>query len=75
MDKTSNSLVPIHRKLSDEDIVLILTKYQITSKNQLPKIKVNDPALAELDVNLGDIIEISRNSFAGESKYYRVVIE
>lgn len=75
MDKTINSLVPVHKKLSEEDISQVLTKYNISSKNQLPKIKVNDPALAELDATLGNVIEISRNSFAGESKYYRVVVE
>ncbi|MFW5981029.1 MAG: hypothetical protein ACOCRU_00475 [bacterium] len=33
----------------------------------------NEPV--PIDVEVGDVIEISRNSFAGETKYYRVVIE
>ena len=43
--------------------------------NKLPKIKVKDPALADLGLQVGDVVEITRVSFAGKSKYYRLVVE
>jgi len=67
-------LVPKHRKLSEKEVTSLLIKYSIT-KNQLPKIKINDPALKEFDVEIGDVIEIERRSFAGKSYYYRMVEE
>ena len=67
-------LVPKHRKLSEKEVTSLLIKYSIT-KNQLPKIKKNDAALKELEIEPGDVIEIERKSFAGKSYYYRVVEE
>lgn len=66
-------LQPKHIKLREEEALKLLAKYNIT-KDQLPKIKHNDPAISELDVKKGDIIKILRKSEKGETEYYRVVI-
>ena len=71
----NNFLIPIHRKLTEEETSSILEKYNLISKLKLPKIKAGDNAIAELEAQIGDVIEITRNSFAGESKYFRVVVE
>ncbi len=75
MANIKNILVPVHRKLDEKEINLILEKYSLDDRFKLPKIKIKDPALAEIEVVMGDVIEITRKSFAGLSKYYRVVIE
>jgi DNA-directed RNA polymerase subunit H len=67
-------LVPKHEKLSQAKAKELLQRYNILPQ-QLPRIHVNDPAIAELDVKLGDIIKIIRKSpTVGESIYYRVVV-
>jgi len=67
-------LVPAHKKLTEEEAQKILSKYNISGK-QLPAILESDPAIQELNVKLGDIIEIIRKSpIAGEQKFYRVVV-
>lgn len=75
MAKKNNILVPEHTKLEESQISLVLKKYSVDDKLRLPKIKIKDPALEGLSLNAGDIVEITRHSFAGISKYYRVVIE
>ncbi len=75
MSNQRNFLIPKHRKLAEDDANQILKKYNIDSKSKLPSIKIKDFAISELDVSVGDVIEISRESFAGKSKYYRVVVE
>lgn len=73
MGNNISSLILPHRKISDDEVSSLLEKYSLISKLKLPRIKAKDPALAELEVKGGDVIEIVRHSFAGESKYYRVV--
>jgi len=75
MAKEKNVLTPVHRKLEKSEITSLFKKYLIEDVLKLPKIKIKDQALAELDVEVGDVIEITRKSFAGKSKYYRVIIE
>ena len=75
MANKNNILVPVHRKLDEAEINSILEVYSLNDKLKLPKIKVKDPALVDLSAVVGDVIEITRKSFAGVSKYYRVVIE
>lgn len=71
-----NFLIPNHKKISEEEIKTLLEKYQLESTSKLPKIKVKDMGIKHMeDVVVGDVIEITRNSFAGETKYYRVVVE
>lgn len=75
MEQNNNFLIPKHIKLSEEEVAAVLSKYALASKGKLPKIKVKDPALAGLDVSIGDVVEVTRKTFAGETKYYRVVVE
>jgi DNA-directed RNA polymerase subunit H (RpoH/RPB5) len=73
--ETKNFLMPKHKKLNETELLDVLKKYSLENISKLPKIKIKDSALSQLDVQVGDVIEISRKSFAGETKYYRVVIE
>lgn len=67
-------LIPEHKKLSDEETEKILKKYNVSNK-QLPRIKLNDPAILELNPKRGDIIEIIRDSpTTGKSIFYRIVL-
>lgn len=76
MGQQINFLKVNHRKISDDEIQAVLSKYSLSSVLKLPRIKIKDKGLVDLeDISLGNVIEISRNSFAGESKYYRVVVE
>ncbi|MCA9496026.1 MAG: DNA-directed RNA polymerase subunit H [Nanoarchaeota archaeon] len=75
MEKKANFLVPKHDKLSKDQVNSLLEKYSLTDVSKLPKIKISDPALAGMKLEIGDVIEITRQSFVGESKYYRAVIE
>lgn len=65
-------LQPKHTKLKADEIRKLLAKYNI-SLSQLPKIRVDDPALPG-ECNVGDVIRIERK---GEDKvrvYFRVVV-
>ncbi len=70
----NNFLIPKHRKLDEKEVTSLLKKYKI-SKQELPIIKLSDPALSDLNVEVGDVVEIERKSFAGKTKYYRVIEE
>jgi DNA-directed RNA polymerase subunit H (RpoH/RPB5) len=75
-NNNNNFLVLKHRKISREEVSILLEKYSLSSTSKLPKISIKDPAISNIeDLSLGDVIEITRNSFAGENKYFRVVIE
>jgi DNA-directed RNA polymerase subunit H len=68
-------LVPKHTKLSKKDADKLLEKYNISAK-KLPHILRTDLAISDLEVEAGDIIEISRDSpTAGKIKYYRCVVD
>jgi DNA-directed RNA polymerase subunit H (RpoH/RPB5) len=75
MGEQTNFLMPIHRKLNSGEVIALLEKYSLSGVDKLPKIKVKDPAIATIETVVGDVIEITRSSFAGESKYYRVIVE
>jgi DNA-directed RNA polymerase subunit H len=69
-----NILVPKHEVLPPEEAEKLLEKYKVT-REELPKIKITDPALSKASVNRGDIIKITRNNpVVGYSMYYRVVV-
>lgn len=74
MANNKNILIPNHRKLSVDEVNSVLVKFNLKNTLNLPKISIKDAALAEIEVIAGDVIEITRTSFAGSSKYYRVVI-
>ena len=68
-------LTPKHIKISEKEKILLLEKYQVTSK-ELPKVFKTDAAIKDLDAKIGDVIKISRKSpTAGESIFYRVVTD
>ena len=74
-DIAKHTLVPKHSKLSDKDRQALLTKYGITVK-ELPRISSKDPAIAELEVQQGDVVKIIRKSAtAGEAIFYRGVFD
>ncbi|MEM1550867.1 MAG: DNA-directed RNA polymerase subunit H, partial [Candidatus Bathyarchaeia archaeon] len=68
-------LVPKHEILSPEERRALMEKYRIEPW-KLPRIKVSDPAIRLIGAKPGDIVKIIRRSLtAGESIYYRYVIE
>ena len=68
-------LVPKHEIMIKEEAEQVLEKYHCKA-TELPLIFVNDPAIVGLGVKPGDMIKITRKSAtAGESFYYRYVIE
>lgn len=69
-----NDLVPKHEVLNPENTEELLNKLRV-KRELLPKIKRDDPAIKKIDIQVGDIIKITRhNPIIGESLYYRVVI-
>ena len=67
--------VPKHEIIQEDEVKSLLDHYQI-ERGQLPKIKESDPVVKELGASVGDVVKITRNSqTAGESLYYRLVIE
>jgi len=67
-------LVPKHEVLSKEEAEELLKVLGI-KKEQLPKIKSNDPIVKEIGAKPGDIVKITRESLtAGKSIFYRLVI-
>ncbi len=71
----SHILVPKHSKLNKEDTKSLFDEYKISSQ-QLPKIKKSDPAIAQMNIEVGDIIKIIRKSqTSGETIFYRSVTE
>ena len=58
-----------------EEAEQVLEKYHCKA-TELPLIFANDPAIVGLGVKPGDMIKVTRKSAtAGESFYYRYVIE
>ncbi|MBN2367545.1 DNA-directed RNA polymerase subunit H [Candidatus Woesearchaeota archaeon] len=67
-------LMPKHVKLIEKEKKDLLERYKI-SLNELPKIIKNDSAIVSLNVKIGDVVKITRESpTAGEITYYRVVV-
>ena len=69
-----HELIPKHSKLSDKEKKKLMETYHITSMKELPKIYKNDAGLQGLNVKVGDIVKIIRQSPTGEAVYYRVVV-
>ena len=71
----SHTYVPKHEIMAKEDGLEVLEKYHC-KPTELPLILVNDPGIMRLGVKPGDMIKITRKSAtAGESFYYRYVVE
>jgi DNA-directed RNA polymerase subunit H len=70
-----HELVPKHEIMLEGELKSVLGKFSI-EKEQLPKIKVQDPVSKEIGATVGDVVKITRKSqTAGEADYYRLVIE
>lgn len=65
-----HALQPKHTKLKADEVKKLLAKYNI-SLSQLPKIKVDDPALEEGTVP-GDVFKIERKDGDKTLVYFRV---
>ncbi len=66
---------PTHKILSKEDAELVFKKFN-SKPSQLPYIMSSDKGIQGLDAQPSDIIKITRkSSTAGESVYYRYVVE
>lgn len=67
--------VPKHEIMTKNEAEQVLKKFNC-KPTELPLIFVNDPAIMGLGVKPGDMIKITRRSgTAGESLYYRYVVE
>ena len=67
--------VPKHEIMTKKEAEEILIKYNC-KPTELPLIYVSDPAILGLGVKPGDMIKITRkSSTAGQSIYYRYVVE
>jgi len=67
--------VPNHEIIGEEEITGLLEKYSI-EKEQIPKIRIDDPIVLEIGAKIGDVIKITRKSQTAEAAlYYRLVID
>jgi DNA-directed RNA polymerase subunit H len=67
-------MVPKHIVLTEEEKEEVLNRYKV-SLRQLPKILITDPAIANRNPKVGDVVRIVRKSpTAEETVYYRVVV-
>ena len=70
---TKHHLVPQHKLLVQTDINLLLQNLQIQKEN-LPKIKKQDPICKYYGAEIDDVFEITRYDNYIKSLYYRLVI-
>jgi DNA-directed RNA polymerase subunit H len=69
-----HKMVPNHEILNDEDLNKILSEFKV-DKEQLPKIRISDPAAVSVKAKVGDVVRVTRESpTAGKSYFYRLVI-
>jgi DNA-directed RNA polymerase subunit H len=75
VDVSQHDLVPEHTLLDDpQEVEEVLAEYDV-EKTNLPKIRLNDPALPD-GAEPGDIVRIERDSrTADRAVVYRLVIE
>jgi DNA-directed RNA polymerase subunit H len=67
--------VPHHAVLPDSDAKALLEKYGIV-REQLPKIRQNDPAARVINAQPGQVVKITRRSpTAGIAVAFRLVVE
>ena len=71
----NHAYVPKHEIMTKKEAEQVLKEYNCNA-TELPLIFVTDPAIIGLGVKPGDMIKIIRKSAtAGESFYYRYVVE
>jgi DNA-directed RNA polymerase subunit H len=67
--------VPLHVIVPEEEVKELLKRYNIV-REQLPKIRNNDPACKVISAVPGNVVRITRRSpTAGTAVAYRLVIE
>ncbi len=67
-------LVPKHEVLSEEEAKELLEALGV-SREDLPKIKADDPIAKEIGAKKGDIVRIIRDDeFTGKNVAYRLVV-
>ncbi|MCZ7392852.1 MAG: DNA-directed RNA polymerase subunit H [Candidatus Methanoperedens sp.] len=67
-------MVANHEILNEDDVEKIISEYNI-EKEQLPKIRVSDPAAIAVKAKVGDVVRVTRLSpTAGKAFFYRYVI-
>lgn len=65
-----------HEILSDKESNHLLNNVLLCKKNNLPKIKLNDPQIIWSPGKINDIVKITRyDDITGLSIYYRIIIE
>ena len=70
---THHTFVPKHILLTEEEAVIIETKYN-TTRSKLPNINKDDPIVKYYSMKSGQVCKILRNSpEVGETVYYRAV--
>ena len=68
-------LVPMHRIITEQEVELIMAKYNITNKNQFPDISRFDPVSRVIGLRPGQICHIIRPSKTSiKANYYRICI-
>ena len=72
---TKHKLVPKHVKLTSEEIIEMMKKYNLQNKSQLPYILQDDAIARWIGLHPGDVVRIERyNNNSGLSFYYRVCV-
>lgn len=75
-DIGSHYLVPFHKIIDDKEIEIVLKKYNLKSRQQLPLISNKDPMSRYLHLRAGDVVQITRVSkTVGEYEVYRCCIK
>jgi len=72
--KREHELVPVHRIMNKSEIEELLNKLGLKVSN-LPKILFSDPQARKIGAQVGDVLEIDRDDFGKQYKYYRQVAE
>lgn len=73
-DLFSHELVPAHTIAEDNEVAMVLDYYGI-NRDQIPRIRRDDPAVKVLGAKPGQVVRIERNSdTAGNVYYYRLVV-
>jgi DNA-directed RNA polymerase subunit H len=75
VDVSQHELVPEHEVVEDDALDDVLDEYDI-KRTDLPKIKRTDPAMDDVDAEVGDVVQIVRDSRTTDRAVtYRLVID
>jgi len=75
VDALDHELVPEHSLVDDDELQRVLDEYNI-DRTALPKITRTDPAIRDLDPDVGDVVQVERDSRTTDvAVVYRLVVE